>query len=69
MYLLVEFTDSKEVAIIPDNWLDGTSCAVWPSHIRMTSKLTGAVKQKCTPGKNWPAFPIKEMYRNGESLV
>jgi hypothetical protein len=68
MYLLVEFTDTKEVAVVPENWLDGTACAVWPTHIRASSKLTSAVMQKMEPGENWPSFPIKELYRSGKYL-
>ena len=68
MYVLVEFTDSNDIAVIPHNWLEGTSCALWPSHVRMTAKLNLMVRQKAEPGETWPALPIKELYRNGKIL-
>ena len=66
MYILVEFLDDHEVAIIPDNWLSGTKCAAWPVHFKDTRKVESAVKNKLAPGDAWPALPIREMYRNSE---
>lgn len=68
MYLLVEFIDEKNLAVIPDSWLDGNSCALWPSWKNPT-KLTNAVKKNVPPSEDWKAFPIKEIYRNGMIII
>ena len=67
MYLVVEFTDRHETALIPSTWLDGTSCAVWPP-FKNTTKITNAAKEKALPGTDWKAYPIKELYKNGEYI-
>ena len=64
MYLVVEFTDDKETAVIPSTWLEGNMCAVWPP-FKNTTKITNAAKDKIPPGANWKAYPIRELYRNG----
>ena len=66
MYVLVEYTDEQNVAVIPDNWLDGRSCALWPDDIKGPGKLMKAVVSKMTPRDSWRSFPIKELYRNGK---
>ncbi|KAI0229467.1 hypothetical protein LSAT2_020110 [Lamellibrachia satsuma] len=63
MYLVVEFTDHHETAVIPSTWLDGTNCAVWPP-FKNTTKITNAAKEKASPGTDWKAYPIKELYKN-----
>ena len=68
MYILVEFTDEKNVAVIPESWLDGTSCAVWPDTLKGPAKINKAVKNKVQPARSWPAYPIRELYRNGKFL-
>ena len=68
MYMLVEFTDEKNVAVIPDSWLDGTSCAVWPDDLKGPGQINRAVFEKVPPKESWPAYPIRELYRNGENL-
>lgn len=68
MYILVEFVDDQEVAVVPDNWLDGNQCAVWPTHFKQGRRLEIAVRTKLTPGEDWPSFPIKVLYKNGEQL-
>lgn len=67
MFLLVEFTESKELAIIPDNWIDsqGRQCALWPP-FKNTVKLVRAVITKEPPLESWKSYPIRELYRNGK---
>jgi len=64
MYLLVEFVEDKEVAVIPDTWLDG-EFAKWPSHVRSTLKTNLMVKQKTSPEKWWSSFPVRQLYQHG----
>ena len=69
MFVLVEFTDEHNIAVIPDNWLEGMSCAVWPNNIKASGKLMKAVIEKMSPEDSWLAYPIKELYRNGKSIL
>ena len=61
-----ENTDEQNVAVIPDNWLDGLSCALWPDDINRSGRLMKAVMSKITPRDSWGSFSIKELYRNGD---
>jgi len=63
MYLVVEYLDGNELAVIPDNWLDGTKCAVWPPY-KSTARIMNAVTQREVPGENWKSLPIRELYRS-----
>ena len=64
MYVIVEFTDDKETAVIPPTWLEGNRCAVWPP-FKNTTKITTVAKVKIPPGVDWKAYPTRELYRNG----
>ena len=64
MYLVVEFSDDKETAVIPSTWLDGNKWAVWPP-FKNTTKITTTAKDKILPCVDWKAYPIGELYRNG----
>lgn len=65
MYVLVEFTDEKCLAVIPDKWRDGTKCALWPSW-KVSSKITKAAMKKMEPQDDWQSFPIRELYEHGK---
>ena len=65
MFLLVEFTDQKELAVIPDNWQDGTRCALWPP-FKSSSKVVKAVINKAPPLHSWKAYPIRVLYTSGK---
>lgn len=64
MYILVEFTDNSEIEVIPENWLDGNNCAVWPPY-KTPARLRKAVQNKEDPGDDWSSFPVRVMYTNG----
>ena len=68
MFVLVVFTDENNIAVIPDNWLEEISCTVWPKNIKATGKLMKAAIEKMSSEDRWPAYPIKELYRNGKSI-
>lgn len=63
MYVLVEFTDEKCLAVILDKWRDGTKCALWPSW-KVSSKITKAAMKKMEPQDDWQSFPIRELYEH-----
>lgn len=64
MYVLVEFTDEKCLAIIPSNCRKGNQCAVWPV-VRVAERLNRMVKSKYPAESSWKAFPIRELYQHG----
>ena len=65
MYLLVEFTDNSELAVVPDSWLEGSHCAVWPPY-KSSTRLIKAVIHKEPPTESWKAYPIRVLYKNGK---
>ena len=67
-YVLVEFTENSEVAVIPDAWLkeDGLF-AYWPPY-KSSSRVMAAVKQQEHPSSSWEPYRYKELYRSRESL-
>lgn len=65
MYVVVEYTDNNELAVIPDNWLEGTGCAVWPN-IKSSKKLNSAIMQYKDPESDWKAYPVRIMYKCGK---
>ena len=67
MFLLVEFTDNAELAVIPDNWLDGTSCAVWPP-FKSPSRIIKAVINREPSLDSWKAYPIRVLYKHGKYM-
>jgi len=64
MFHIVEFTDNRSVAVIPSNWLEGTSCAVWPVHYS-SFRVMKAAKTREVPDDRWKAFPIRIIYDSG----
>lgn len=67
MYLVVQFTNEKEIALIPSTWLDGDSCAKWPPY-KNPDKINKAVKDKLLPESNWKSYPIEGLFGNCECL-
>ncbi|XP_025091472.1 uncharacterized protein LOC112562426 [Pomacea canaliculata] len=63
MYLVVQFTNEKEIALIPSTWLDGDSCAKWPPY-KNPDKINKAVKDKLLPESNWKSYPIEGLFGN-----
>ena len=66
-YLVVEYTDNHEIAVIPSGWLDGSNCALWPPY-KTSTRINQAVKQNEVAGSSWTAYPIKVMYKSGKLL-
>ncbi|KAL5020205.1 hypothetical protein ScPMuIL_003097 [Solemya velum] len=63
MFLLVEYTDENELAVISDTWLDGNSCALWLPY-KSSSRVMNAVRQEEHPGAYWKSFPMRELSRS-----
>lgn len=66
MWLVLDFTDAKEVAVVPEIWTDkeGTYCVVWPPY-KTSSRIMSAVRQEELPTLTWRSYPYKELYRSG----
>lgn len=67
MWYVIEFTDDKEVAVVPDNWLNGTKCALWPP-FKNSERIVKAIKAREDPGPNWAAYPMRELYHSGKLI-
>ena len=63
MWLVVEFTEERDTAVIPDCWTKGGT-AWWPPYKSMT-RIMAAVKQKEVPGAAWDSHQYIELYRSG----
>lgn len=64
MYLVVEFTEDNELAVIPEEWRSGLDCAFWPPY-KSSTRIMNAVTQNEKPGSSWKVFPMRELYRSG----
>ena len=66
MYLVVEYEDENLLAVIPENWLEGNSCALWPPY-KDTKRIRNAAKDMEVPSDHWKSFPLKKvMYKTGK---
>lgn len=65
MYKVVEFTETHQMAVIPENWLDGTSCSVWPGYDK-DQRNVKAAKMMEPPTTLWKSYPIRVMYQTGK---
>ena len=61
MFHVVNFTDTKEVDIIPSSWLHGQDQASWPPYTA-AARITAAVHNREVPGDSWKVFAIKILY-------
>ena len=68
MYMIVEFSSSSEIAIIPIEWMVGKSKthALWPPYDSGKARLDCINKER--PGANWQSYAVKIMYKSGKDL-
>ena len=64
-YYIVEFTDTKEIAVIPSIWLTETGAARWPPY-RSSTRLNNAVKTKEVACDGWATYRVRVMYKSGK---
>ncbi|XP_060565983.1 uncharacterized protein LOC132725006 [Ruditapes philippinarum] len=62
MYILVEFTEQKEISVVSSNWVSDNN-SVWPP-FKSSSRMRKAIEAKMIPGDDWEAYPVRELYRN-----
>lgn len=49
MYSVVEFTDQREVEVVPDDWIVGEMC--WYPNYKSSENIRKAIKRRETPKK------------------
>lgn len=64
MYLVVEFIDSNDVAIIPSTWKISLYEAWWPPY-HSSTRIYTATRNKEIPKEGWSKYSIKIMYESG----
>ena len=59
MFAIVEFTDSKEVAVVPVTWLNEEEyyCA-WPRTSKEIKALSSLIRKEVCPGQSWKNFQV-----------
>lgn len=66
MFLVAEFTSTRDVAVIPSNWVVDDA-AQWPPY-QSSTKIDKAVRTRETPGDDWPRYSMKVHYSTGSIL-
>ncbi|KAJ8018127.1 hypothetical protein HOLleu_44058 [Holothuria leucospilota] len=61
-FLVVEFLDEHAVEVVRASWMIGTEKCLWPP-VRCGSNIAKYVREVITPGSDWKAYPVREMYR------
>lgn len=68
-FVLVEFTEEKEIEVVPYIWLkEGEKTCRWPP-FRSSQKIQVAVKQCIFPSSDFKELPVKVLYRTGWFLT
>lgn len=63
-FLLVEFLEAKDVAVIPSSWLVSKDTAVWPPY-HSSTRIDYAVRNRNSPSTEWAKYSVKIMYESG----
>ncbi|CAL8129081.1 unnamed protein product [Orchesella dallaii] len=64
MFSIVEFVETREVAVVCENWImDGNLCAFPP--FKRSESIISAVKKQLFPLKSWGQYPIRIMKEYG----
>ncbi len=82
MYAIVEFSDSKDVAILPLNWIaDATNKQdvasgkkklvkfYWPTYARSTTKMAKALRNCVSADVQWPVFNTRVLGTAGRHIA
>jgi len=68
MYVVVEFLDTKDMAVVPNSWCISTNSeqltVSWPPH-RDPSKLNKLVTENAVPMKNWDKYKARKIASSG----
>lgn len=67
MFAIVEFTEAKEVAIVPKCWIVTPNLCVWPP--LQGSAILEATKKCQPPAKNWGMFEVRILKEYGKTCA
>ena len=68
-FIIVCFTETNEVELLPSNWLKCSDNAYWPP-FRSTGAITKAVRDSLPPGKDpWTTYKIRVICICGKFLT
>lgn len=67
MFHIIEFTQHKEVAVVPDNWLAQDTLCLWPP-FKSASTVTKLVKARAIPGQEWQTYDVRSLGTFGKVL-
>lgn len=65
MFNLVEFTSTKDTAVIPSLWKIEDTSAVWPPY-QSASRTEKAVRNRDAPCKDWIRYSVRVLYSLGK---
>ena len=69
VYVIVEFKNSAEIALVPINWLCDENSVKWPPY-KTSTRVNNAVIKKEPPSDTWSNQEIERvLYRNGKNLL
>lgn len=69
MWSIIEFLDSKEVAVIPNLWLINKTKCYWPNY-KTSEKTMTSVKRAETPNDdNWKTYEMRTIKSFGKYLL
>lgn len=65
-FVIVEFTQSQEVAVIPSSWTKGESMAFWPPY-KQGDRINSAVRRRELVNPDvWELFAIRILRNYGK---
>lgn len=67
MFLLVEFTESKTVNIVLEDWFeDGTT--KWPNY-KSDGRINRAIMKREEPGEDWKEYDVRVLSKSGKDIL
>lgn len=67
MYHIVEFTDTGDTEVVPDQWVRDER-AVWPPY-KERQRCDKAIMKAHPPGASWESFAIRIRATKGKNLT
>ena len=56
MYAIVQFEEEQVLEVVPQIWVQGSTCR-WPDHLRGTA-IKAAIEQKKAPQGDWGTYNV-----------
>ena len=69
-FMVVEFIDTHETAVVPDNWLDKARQTSWWPFYKDARRISNAVlRQEIPNAETWDHYAIRVMYTGKCSIM